>query len=101
MSKWLTEILLAKEEWSRAQLAFLVQLQVLLQFASTCSNTYNQENNGYGNITPKHMNKQRNNILHVAMRSRIREILKSELRLKRYSFPKFYVIKYENYVYVD
>jgi hypothetical protein len=62
-----------------AQLAFLVQLQVLLQFglqiprdlASTCSNTYNQENNGYGNITPKHMNKQRKNILHVAMRSQI------------------------------
>jgi hypothetical protein len=42
------------------QLAFLVQLQVLYQIglqvshnlASTRSNTYNQANNGYGNITP-------------------------------------------------
>jgi hypothetical protein len=37
--------------------------------ASTRSNTYNQANYGYGNITPKHMNKQRKNILCVAARS--------------------------------
>jgi hypothetical protein len=47
------------------------------------------------------MNKQRKNILHATMRSQVRELLKSELQFKRYSFPKFYVIKYENYVYVD
>jgi hypothetical protein len=39
------------------------------------------------------MNKQRKNIVHAAMRSQVRELLKSELRLKRYSFPKFYVVK--------
>jgi hypothetical protein len=47
------------------------------------------------------MNKQRKNILRVTVRSQVRELLKPELRLKRYSFPKFYAIKYENYVYVD
>jgi hypothetical protein len=34
--------------------------------AATRSNTYNQANNGYGSITPKHMNKLRKNILRVA-----------------------------------
>jgi hypothetical protein len=47
------------------------------------------------------MNKQRKNILHAAMISQVRELLKFELRLKRYNFSKFYAIKYENYVYVD
>jgi hypothetical protein len=53
---------------------------------STRSNTYNQANNGYGNITPKHMNKHHKNILRAATRSQVQEPLKSELRLKRYSF---------------
>ena len=36
---------------------------------STRSNTYNQANNGYGNITPKHKNKLRKNILSDATRA--------------------------------
>jgi hypothetical protein len=32
-------------------------------------NTYNQENNGYDDITPKHMNKQRKSTLRAATRS--------------------------------
>jgi hypothetical protein len=46
------------------------------------SNTYNQANNGYGNITPKHMNKQCKSILRAATISHVREPLESELRLK-------------------
>jgi hypothetical protein len=46
-----------------------VGLRIPRDLASTRSNTYNQANNGYGNITPKHMNKQRKNILHVTARS--------------------------------
>jgi hypothetical protein len=37
--------------------------------AFTRSNTYNLANNRYDNIIPKHMNKQRKNILRVATRS--------------------------------
>jgi hypothetical protein len=33
------------------------------------SNVYNQANNGYGNITTKHKNKPRKNILRIARRS--------------------------------
>jgi hypothetical protein len=61
--------------------------------ASTRSNTYNQTNNGYGNITPRHMNKQGKNILCAATRSQVRESLKLELWLKRDGFQKTYVIK--------
>jgi hypothetical protein len=46
-----------------------VGLLILRHLVSTHSNTYNQANNGYGNITLKHTNKQRKNILRVAMRS--------------------------------
>jgi hypothetical protein len=46
-----------------------VRLQVSRDLASTRSNTYNQTNNGYGNITSKQMNKQRKNILRIATRS--------------------------------
>jgi hypothetical protein len=42
---------------------------------------------------PKHMNKQRKNILRAAMRSQVREPLKSESQLRRYGFRKIYVIK--------
>jgi hypothetical protein len=45
-----------------------VGLHIPRHLASTRSNTYNQTNNGYGNITPKHMNKQRKNILHDGTR---------------------------------
>jgi hypothetical protein len=40
-----------------------VGLQIPRHLTSTCSNIYNQENNGYVNITPNHMNKQLKNIL--------------------------------------
>ena len=40
------------------------------------------------------------NILRAATRSWVRESLESELRLKRYSFQKFYVIKYETILYI-
>jgi hypothetical protein len=53
----------------------------------------NQENNRYSNITPKHKNKLRKNILCVATRSQVQEPLNSEFRLQRYDFLKFYVIK--------
>jgi hypothetical protein len=44
------------------------------------------------------MRKQlRTNILRVAMRLQGREPLKSELRLKKYSFRKIHVFTYENY----
>jgi hypothetical protein len=46
-----------------------VGLLIARHLASTRSNTYNQANNGYGNITSKHMNKQLKHILHVATRS--------------------------------
>jgi hypothetical protein len=71
----------------KGTIAFWVQLHVLLQvglqvprdLASTCSNTYNQANNGYVNITPKHKNKLRKNILRVATKTWVQEPLKSEL----------------------
>jgi hypothetical protein len=44
-------------------------LKIHSHLAYTRSNTYNQANNGYGNITPKHKNKLRKNILRVATRS--------------------------------
>jgi hypothetical protein len=81
----------------KGTIAFWVQLHVLLQvglqvphgLASTCSNTYNQANNGYVNITPKHKNKLRKNILHVATKTWVQEPLKSELWLKTYGFLMF------------
>jgi hypothetical protein len=55
---------------------------VTRNLAGIHSNTYNQTNNGYGNNTPKHMNKQRKSILRAATRSYIQGPQKSELWLK-------------------
>jgi hypothetical protein len=44
-------------------------------------------------LQKKHMNKQRKNILHAAMRSQVREPLKLESQLRRYGFRNIYVIK--------
>jgi hypothetical protein len=49
------------------------------------------------NSTPNMRKQLRTNILRVAMRSQGREPLKSELRLKKYSFRKIHVFTYENY----
>jgi hypothetical protein len=47
-----------------------VDLHISRDPASTRSDTYNQANNRYGNITPKkNINQQRKNILRVTMRS--------------------------------
>jgi hypothetical protein len=46
-----------------------VGLQIPHHHDSTRSKTYNQANNGYGNITPKHNKKLNISILHVVMRS--------------------------------
>jgi hypothetical protein len=46
-----------------------VGLRVSRDLAAMHSNTYSQANNGYGNITPKHKNKQCKNILRAATRS--------------------------------
>ena len=40
-----------------------VGLPIPRDLASTRSNTYNQADKGYGNITPNHMYKQRKDIL--------------------------------------
>ena len=72
----------------RSQTLHQISLQISRHLASKRSNTYNQANNWYGDITPKHMNKQHKNILRNATRTQVRERLKLELHLESYDFPK-------------
>jgi hypothetical protein len=73
-----------------------LEIQVLHQFglrvsrhlSSTRSNTYIQANNGYSNITLKHVNKLREIILCVVARSLAREPLESKVRLKDMVFRR-------------
>jgi hypothetical protein len=51
------------------QVLHQVGLWISRDLAAVRSNTYNQANNRYGNITPNHMIKQLKNILRVATRS--------------------------------
>jgi hypothetical protein len=67
-----------------------VGLQVPRHLASTYSNTYNQSNNIYGNITPKHKNKLCKNILrYETVGSRI-----TKIRVMVKSSRKIYAIKH-------